>query len=70
MMAQLSPVARLQMCSRMFATARALAQAGLTAQGDFTDPSSLRRRLFLRFYGADFTEAQRRVILATLAPES
>lgn len=62
MMAKRSPVERLRMASRMFATARALVRAGL---GPATPSSgSLRRDMFLRFYGRDFTDREREAILA------
>ena len=57
---------RLRMCSHMFSTAKALALAGITAQGDTTEISDQRRRIFLRFYGNEFTEPQRDVILAAI----
>jgi hypothetical protein len=43
----------------MFETAKALTLAGLRAQGE----ERLEERLFLRFYGADFSESERDEIL-------
>jgi len=61
-----TPEERLAMATRMFATAKTLARAGLADGG----PMSLaeeRALLFLRFYGQDFDEADRARILAHLA---
>lgn len=59
------PAERLAAGYRMFATARALAVAGLTSDGD-GDGHSLRARLFLRIYGRDFDPEERSRIVARL----
>jgi hypothetical protein len=64
LMARRTPLERLQMASRMFSTARTLAAAGL---GPSFSGSALREALFLRFYRADFSLAQREAILARIA---
>ena len=59
------PAERLAAGCRMFATARALALAGLGAAGD-SDGHSLRARLFLHLYGRDFGPDERRRIIERL----
>jgi len=61
----LDPAERLAMATRMFDAARALVVAAIRAQG-IRSPLELRRRLFLRYYGQDFDEAQGLRILAQL----
>lgn len=53
---------RLRMGCEMFATAKALALAGLREQGG----AHLHERLFLRLYGADFPPEDRAQIVARL----
>ena len=62
----LSPGRRMAMACEMFGTAKALARAGLRAEG-VRDEVDMRRRIFLRFYGDDFSEAERARILDYLA---
>lgn len=50
----LPPAARLEMASRMFSTAKALALAGLKLEDD-ASPASVREQLFRRLYGGDFS---------------
>ena len=64
--AQRTPTERLRMCARMFSTARALALAGMTDADGPMDASDQRRRLFLRFYGDEFTEPQRGAVIAAI----
>lgn len=66
LMAQRTPAERLQMCSRMFAGARTLMQAGMAQQQGGAEVPDMRRQLFLRLYGADFSEDQRDTILKAL----
>jgi len=66
MVMQRSASDRLLMCARMFATARALALAGIAAEGERAGGLNERQALFLRFYGSDFGEPQRGAILAAL----
>lgn len=67
MLLALSPQERLAMACRMFGTAKALIRAGLRDEYGELDPGELRRRLFLRLYGEDFSEDERRRIADHLA---
>lgn len=66
LMAGRTPAARLRMCARMFAGAKTLVRAGMAAEHRLGSPSTIRRQLFLRMYGADFSKAQREAILKGL----
>jgi len=61
----LSPATRIAMACDMFGTAKALARANLIQVG-VTDEREIRRQLFLRFYGSEFSESQKAKILAHL----
>lgn len=63
LMARRTPLERLQMASRMFGTAKALATAGL---GERLSGSALRKALFLHFYHADFSPVEREAVLARI----
>ncbi len=52
MLLALPPGRRVAMALRMFDTVRALAEAGLRAQG-ITDPREIRRRLLVAFHGGE-----------------
>lgn len=53
---------RLRMGSSMSATARALIRASVLARDPQASPGVVRRELFLRFYGHEFsTEARERI---------
>jgi len=65
MLMALSPGQRVAMACSMFQTAKALARAGILQNGPLPE-SEVRRQLFLRFYGREFTEEQRDSILAAL----
>jgi hypothetical protein len=69
LMAQRTPAERLRMCSRMFAGAKTLMQAGMVQQQGGGEVPDMRRQLFLRLYGADFSENQRDTILKALLQE-
>jgi hypothetical protein len=58
-----SPAERLRMASRMFDSARKLALAGIDAQSPGLAETQRRIQLFLRFYAADFTPAERERII-------
>ena len=63
----LSPGERVAMACRMFSTAKTLVIAGLRAEGiDNQNHGELRARLFLRFYGQDFGDAEKARILQHL----
>jgi hypothetical protein len=70
MIMELSPEERMLRCFRMFDQAKALAQAGLEAEPNPRN-LSMRARIFLRFYGTEYSEEeQARIIRAidTAAP--
>ena len=54
-----SPQERLTMTCRMFGTAKELVRSGLLHEHGHLDPGELRRRIFLRMYGNDFSEDER-----------
>ena len=67
MLLQRSGEERLRMACSMFDTAKALASASIReTQPDISD-TDLRRALFLRFYGHEFSPAQRDRILAAIS---
>jgi hypothetical protein len=53
------PEDRLKMACSMSATARALARAGILAESPQASPGAVRRGLFLRFYGREFSAEER-----------
>lgn len=57
---------RLMMAFSMYETARRLVLASLREQDPEATPAALRRGIFLRFYGDDFSEAETERILAAL----
>ena len=61
----LEPGERLAMACRMFSAAKALALAGMTER-EIESAGGVRAALFLRFYGRDFSEAERAKIVAHL----
>ena len=67
LMMALSPGERVAMACRMFSTAKALVIAGLQAEGvDAQNADDLRERIFLRFYGQDFGQAEKARIVQRL----
>jgi len=66
MLLQRSGAERLKMGCSMLSTARALALASMRERDPRASPASLRRALFLRFYGADFDAIGRERIMAHL----
>lgn len=66
LLAQRTPAERLQMCARMYSTARALVLAGLLSDGEQQASAEMRRRFFLRFYGNEFTQSQSEAILKAI----
>jgi len=67
MMMARSPAERLAMACRMFSTAKALVRAGLLHKHGHLEPQELRRHIFLRFYGNDFSKEECERILDVLA---
>jgi hypothetical protein len=66
LLARKSPVERLRMCTRMFATAKTLAIAGIHQRRGEVSEDELREALFLHFYGLEFGEDERRAILESI----
>jgi hypothetical protein len=65
----LTPAKRLRMAFGMFQAAKALAAAGIRAEAVRRgDRIEMRRELFLRLYGRDFSEEKKKAILRVLAP--
>ena len=64
---RLAPGERLAMAGRMFGAAKTLALAGIRMRYGDLSPAALRRQIFLRFYGADFTPSQAQRILERIA---
>jgi len=68
MLMALSPGERVAMACRMFGTAKALAKAGIQdREGPIDDPVVMRQKLFLHFYGNEFTPEETERILARIA---
>lgn len=57
---------RLKMGCSMHATAQALIRASTLEKDPLASPATLRKALFLRFYGQDFDAARRKKILRAL----
>lgn len=71
MLLELDPAERLKMSCRMFRTARALMMAGMHGEIEGSMHSQyIRRRIFLRLYGSEFSEMQIQAILDSLAGKS
>ena len=66
MLLKRSGEARLKMGCSMHATAKALVRASALQADPSASPSSLKKVLFLRFYGQDFDSATRKRILRAL----
>jgi len=66
MLLQRSGEERLKMGCSMHATARALVRASVLEKDPNASPATLRRALFLRFYGREFGGRTREKILLTL----
>lgn len=50
----------------MYSTARQVVVASIKTRNQQGDPSELKRALFLRFYGHEFSSPERQKILSTL----
>ena len=61
-----SPVERLKMACSMHETARRLVISSLLQANPNATPAELRRGLFLRFYGHEFSPEETKRILASL----
>lgn len=60
------PAERLRMGCEMFSAAKELAMAGIRKELGRDDPKEMRRRLFYRFYGTDFTAEESERILRNI----
>ena len=58
-----TPAQRVRMGSDMFSAAKTMAMAGIRKEIGHDDPKEMRRRLFMRFYGTDFTPEETERIL-------
>lgn len=61
---------RLQMAGSMYATARALVVASIVETMPGASPATIRRAVFLRFYGHEFDAGERERIAARLGREA
>ena len=59
---------RLLMGCSMFDTAKKIVQSAIYAQHPAITPEEMRKEIFLRFYGLEFTRAAKEKILLTFAP--
>jgi hypothetical protein len=66
MIALKSPEERLRMASSMFDAAKMLAEIGLRRKYGQLNRSQLRTRMFLRFYGNDFSSAEIENVMKTI----
>ena len=69
LLAARSPTERVRMTSRMFATAKALAIAGLRSSDPALSERDLRHGLLLRLYGDELSERDRVAIAAQADPQ-
>ena len=66
----LTPAQRLGMASGMFQAAKTLAAAGIRAEAELRgERVHIKRELFLRLYGNDFSEKKKKAILSALPEE-
>ncbi len=61
-----SPQERLRMGCSMFDTAKAIVRSSILERNPKSSSRKIKREIFLRFYGQDFQQEQRRKILETL----
>lgn len=57
---------RLEMGCSMYDAARAIVKSSILNENPGLTSSELKERIFLRFYGLDFSESQKRKIIAGL----
>ena len=60
---------RLLMGCSMYDTAKQIAQSAIYSQQPTITPEEMRKEIFLRFYGQEFSQADREKILSVLAPQ-
>ncbi len=66
MLMRKSPEERLRMGCSMFTAARTIAEISIRANSPQILSSEMKRKLFLRFYGAEFSDSQIQSILCAL----
>jgi len=66
MMAQKTPAERLHMACSMFAAAKTLVRSGIIHEDSTLTEAQIRGRMFLRFYGNDFSPEEIQRIVARM----
>ena len=66
MMMKKTPAERLHMGCSMFDMAKRLVVSSILQKDPHTSPKSLKKEIFLRFYGNDFDEATKKKILGSI----
>jgi len=66
MLMQLSGEERLKMGCSMYDAARAIVRSSILNENPGLTEGELKERIFLRFYGLDFSESQKQKIIAGL----
>ncbi len=66
MMALKTPEERLRMAGSMFDAGRKLVESGLLHENPFLNKAQLRARIFIRFYGQDFSKTEIEKIIRVL----
>ena len=61
-----TPEERLRMGCSMFDTAKAMARSSILAQFPDISSGDMKKKIFLKFYGEEFSEVQRQKILNAL----
>ncbi len=61
-----APIERLQMGSSMFDTAKQIVRSSILNKNPQSSSQELKKEMFLRFYGQEFNESQRKNILNSL----
>ena len=59
MLMKRTPEERLRMGCSMFTAAREITKSSIRAQFSHLSPQQMRQKIFLRFYGNDFTDSQK-----------
>lgn len=62
-----SPLERLKMASDMYDSVKRLSKSGLLREKKHLDQPMLRRELFLRIYGSDFSVSERKRIVEKIS---
>ena len=66
MLMQKKPEERLRMACSMFDAAKSIAKSSILEKFPAISPVEMKQKIFLRFYGEEFSEDQRRKILNAL----